>query len=253
MSPRTEPRTLPSCRLSLGLAILAATLLWLPSAQADRRDYVWNYQWQTMLQGRLELEWYFDYRMKDFEDSGAATHRHQLELEYGITDRWDVAAYAVIQDPDDGTDTDYEVGKIKLRTRYRFGEEGQYWMNPLLYLEYQRAVDGSGADIGEVKLILDRSFGRFDTVLNFVWEGRLDKGGDDEWKVLGGVGYQVSEAFHAGIEAGYTHEGAKDKLAVGPTLAWTLTDRIWVGVGVLFAVESDARDLEARSIVGFYF
>ncbi len=235
------------------IAGLVAGLGVAPRAAADGRDYVWTYEWKTMPQGAHEVEWYVDYTVPDTGATGESRHRHQLEVEYGITDRWDVAVYGVFQDEDDPGDTSYDLRAVKARSRLRLGRDGQFPMNPLLYVEYQRALDGSGEDIGEAKLILDRHIGRWDAALNFVWEGPLDAAGGDEWQILGATGWEVSPRWHVGTEVRTTFaEGATESLA-GPTIAFRFSECWWFSAGIGFGLDREANDLEIRSILGFLF
>jgi len=63
-------------------------------ADADRRGYVWTYEYQTMPKDMSELEYYLTHKAPDFHKYDKKnTWEHQLEYEYGLTDRWDIAVY----------------------------------------------------------------------------------------------------------------------------------------------------------------
>ena len=61
---------------------------------ADRRSYVWTYEYQTMPKGVAEVEYYLTHKISDwhkYDDKN--TWDHNVEFEYGLTDHWDVAIY----------------------------------------------------------------------------------------------------------------------------------------------------------------
>jgi len=95
------------------------------TANADRRSYVWMYEYQTMPKGNSELEYYLTHKAPDFHKYDKKnTWQHQLEYEYGLTDRWDISVYQRWQQTNAKNDDKFEYTGTKLRTRYRFGEKG---------------------------------------------------------------------------------------------------------------------------------
>jgi carbonic anhydrase len=54
---------------------------------ADRRSYVWTYEYLTMPKGMAEFEYYLTVTVPDKNKSNINTWKHYLELEYGITGR----------------------------------------------------------------------------------------------------------------------------------------------------------------------
>jgi len=103
---------------ALGLFCLGADI-----ANADRRGYVWTYEYMTMPKGQAELEYYLTHNVTDFHKySGKNTWEHQAELEYGLTDHWDIAIYQRWLQTNTSAQDEFEYAGTKLRTRYRFGE-----------------------------------------------------------------------------------------------------------------------------------
>jgi len=120
-----------NCYVMLLLVLLGASL-----ARVDRRSYVWTYEYMTMPKGHSELEYYLTHKVTDFHKYDKKnTWQPQLEFEYGLTDRWDIAVYQGWQQTNTDTDDEFEYTDTKLRTRYRFGEKGMYPLDTLLYLE----------------------------------------------------------------------------------------------------------------------
>ncbi len=91
---------------------------------ADRRSYVWTYEYMTMSKGRWELETYVTTEVPDLHKSNLNYIKPQLEIEYGITDRWDVAMYQMWKFKNKAKENDSEYEGFKLRTRYKIGEKG---------------------------------------------------------------------------------------------------------------------------------
>src|SRR4030067_3465920 len=162
-----------------GKIIAGLSLLFLLGnlALADRRAYVWTYEYLTMPKGELELENYLDYKAPDWGDKSTSQWTHQIELEYGIIDQWDVALYQVFsQNNADG----YKYEQMKFRTRYRFFEAGLFMVDPLLYLEYKRPANASHPKILEGKVILARDIEQLNLAGNFILERELVS--EAEWE-----------------------------------------------------------------------
>ena len=105
------------------------------AANADRRGYVWTYEYQTMPKGHAELEYYLTHKVTDFHKyDNKNSWEHQVEYEYGLTDRWDVSIYQRWKQSNTASDDKFEYTGTKLRTRYRIGEKGMYPLDTLLYL-----------------------------------------------------------------------------------------------------------------------
>lgn len=79
------------------MAVAAVTAL-SAEARADRRAYGETYEAVTAPKGELDVETWHTYATDGEVSSGPAApgHRTMLELEYGLTDRWDVALYNMI-------------------------------------------------------------------------------------------------------------------------------------------------------------
>src|SRR5947208_2997434 len=81
----------------------------------------------------------------------AALMVHKVELEYGLTDHWDLALYHVFAQ---------EAGAFKFdswraETRYRFAEKGEWPVDLLLYFEVERPADFAEPWEVEEKIILE--------------------------------------------------------------------------------------------------
>ena len=221
------------------------------TARADRRGYVWTYEYLTMRKGHSEIEYYLTHKSPDFHKyDNKNTWEHQVEYEYGLTDRWDIAVYQRWQQTNSKTDDKFEYSGTKLRARYRFGEKGMYPLDTLLYLEYIRPDDSDGAEILEGKLIVAKDFGKFNVAYNQILKvGINDKGGNENEYALG-LNYEFNPRLKVGLES--TGNYTEDKYYLGPTVSWA-SKKFWVGLGALRGLNDRSDDLRFRLIIGFPF
>ncbi len=226
-------------------------LLCSSMAYADRRGYVWTYEYMTMPKGASELEYYLTAKVPDLHKSDdRSTWEHQVEYEYGLTDHWDVAVYQRWEHTNTQVDDKFEYAGTKLRTRYRFGEKGMYPVDTLLYLEYIRPDDSDSPEVLEGKLILAKDFGRFNVAYNQIVEDGISHGGETEHAYAVGLNYEFNPAWRLGFES--TGNLTEDKYYFGPTVSWA-GERFWVALGGLRGLNDRSDDLRVRLIAGIPF
>src|SRR5262252_9664123 len=92
------------------------------AARADRRDFIRAYQYATQPQGNLEFELWNDVDAPKTGGFDQAVLTHRLELEYGLTDHWDMALYHVFES---APGEPFHFDSWRLETRYRLAEKGQ--------------------------------------------------------------------------------------------------------------------------------
>jgi hypothetical protein len=220
-------------------------------ADADRRAYVWTYEYMTMPQGTSEVEYYLTLKAPDWDEfDDENTWEHQLELEYGLTDHWDVAVYQRWQHTNTAADDKFEYTGTKLRTRYRFAEKGVYPVDVLAYLEYKRPDGSKPDDAIEAKLVLAKDFGRFNVAYNQIVEQGLRHGGKAEHEFASGLSYEFDPSLKAGLEA--TGNYSEDTFYVGPTVSLA-AKQVWLAAGVLGGLNDRSDDVRARLILGIPF
>jgi hypothetical protein len=213
---------------------------------ADWRSYVWTYEYQTVERGGAEFETYLtlstpdDDRMRDI-----TTTEHQLELEVGMTERFDFAIYQVFKQPPGGA---LEYDEYKLRGRYRFGEKGSFVFNPLAYFEYIGKPDFSAHEF-ELKLILARDFGRFNFSANPQAEFSLE---EDDWEMksgyAAGLSYRLTDLLKVGLES----KGSGNDYYLGPVISHGRHD-LWATLGAAFAIshiEDNRPKFQVRLLLG---
>jgi hypothetical protein len=236
--------------LSLFLSLFLPMLVAGP-ALADRRIFAYTYPYMTLPQGSFEIEHYLDLGLRgptvawDGEPSANApndfthpTWLHQVELEYGITDRLDFGFYNVFQQEPAG---DLKFEGAKVRSRYRFGDPGLHVVDPAVYLEF--VYFGDEIEIEE-KLILSKILGPVELSFNATLEQEAELG-SKEWEYVFmpslAVGYHFSPAFAVGLEYVGRMQVAEEDVEyfvsyLGPSLSvaggpfyWTLAAEAQLG------------------------
>lgn len=217
---------------------------------ADTRRFVWTYEYQTMPKGMWELETYVTTEVPDMRKSNINSVKPQLELEYGITDRLDVAMYQMWKFKNKRYENDSEYEGFKLRARYRIGEKGRFIVDPLLYFEYIRDDDFSKPNVAEVKLILAKDIGDFNVSYNQIVKRNLQRRGKTDNEFAAGISYALTARLKAGVESKGNY--SKEKIALGPTLSYAFK-KAFIALGVVFGLNEQTDDLQARVIVGMPF
>ena len=237
-----------------GTIVLAAAAA--PNAHADRRSFAQTYEYVTMPQGGVELEFH-NVQTRPSLTGDAEAISWQLEIEYGITDHWDIALYQVFAQASGSSDPllDFplQYAETKLETRVRFGERGGWPVDVLGYLEIARPFGVNGVEF-EPKLILARDFGKATVALNLIGEVEIE---DETEFVPGwaaGVTYEVSPAFKIGAESfgEYEPEGGERELEAwaGPSVSWAPSPKIWISANAGFGVTEESADLVASAVIG---
>lgn len=182
--------------LLLGLLALA------PAARAHRDDYLNETLVYLTLEGReLEAEYWFD-RGTSAEEDGDFS-RHNVALEWGITDRWMVDGRATFLAGGEG---DFDSARVE--TRYRFRDEGDLPVDVAVSFEInaEREPDGSTTTAVEPRLILSHDFGeKLNLTANFAEEIPVDSGSPELLTALGGR-FNWTRVVRIGSELQYNFE-----------------------------------------------
>jgi hypothetical protein len=251
-----------STALAAGLAVAFAAA----PARADRRAYTTTYEAVTAPKGELDVEMWSSYAADGELLDGPASRgfRNMLELEYGITDRWDAALYNMFDVTSDSANTGY--AGLKVETRYRLLPPGSWVLDPIIYFEFQYLLKGDAKEKFETKLILARDQGPWNFAFNIAGEAEhLVAGGwVPELEFAGGVSRELAgPAFKLGVES--FGKAEKDPGAdvhvfawAGPALSWATRfqhgmEGIWVTVGGGHGLTDDSDKWYARAIVGLQF
>jgi hypothetical protein len=246
-------------------AALAATFT-ASTARADRRAYATTYEAVTAPKGELDVEMWSSYARDGELDDGPPSKglRNMVELEYGLTDRWDMALYNLLDTTSASADTGY--AGAKLETRYRLLPAGSWLVDPIIYFELQVLRHGDAAEKLETKLILARDQGPWNVAFNLAAEAEhLVKGGwVPETEYALGVSRELAgPALKLGLEVfGKAEKDPGADVSVfawtGPALSWaTRFDAamhgLWVTVGAGRGLTSASETWYGRAIVGLQF
>jgi hypothetical protein len=230
-------------RLQVGLIMVLFTVSvnW-----ADQRSYVWTYEYSTLEAGEAEFEQYYTISSPNRGSlQGTTTTELNLEFEVGMTDRFDFGLYQVFEQLPENS---LRYVGYKLRFRYRFAEQGRYFLDPLFYLEYKGKPDFFRHAI-EGKIILAKTMGNWNVALNPAWE--FAKEGDEqelEWEYTAGVNYRIAPLLRLGLET----FGNANRQYWGPVIAHGVGD-LWVSLGSGFAVTTvpnDQPEFMMRLLIG---
>ncbi|HVR64141.1 MAG TPA: hypothetical protein VMU50_19715 [Polyangia bacterium] len=249
--------------LVAALALLAAS-----PARADRRAYATTYEAVTAPKGELDVETWSTYARDGEVLDGPATRgfRNMLELEYGLTNRWDVALYNMLDV--DTVSNDAAYAGLKVETRYRLIPAGEWFVDPVLYFEFQYLRVGDASHKAEVKLIVARDFGPWNLALNLAGETeRMRESGDfiPEAEYAFGVSRELgSPTFKLGVEIFGKAEKPRGEswewfAWAGPALSWATglssgaLHGMWITVGAGRGLTDDSQAWYGRGIVGLQF
>jgi hypothetical protein len=235
-------------RVTITLALILATFLFSAgTARADRRSYVWTYEYQTKPPGGVELEHYMTAKTGNLDVVGMTSWEHRVELEVGLTDRWDFSIYQIFNQ---AAGDAFHYDSFQLRTRYRLGEAGQYPADPLLYFEYRRPQDLTKPNKAEGKLIIARDFQKVNIAVNLIEEVKFAPGSEWETGYTAGISIEPHPIVKIGAEAfGKLATEGNEPHYFGPTVS--LAREGWFySVGLGFGLNDYAEDLQARAILG---
>ena len=263
----------------LGAALFLAMSAVAFGARATPRPLPFTYTADTLGAGETEIEQYVDLTpVKAISGStGAPTWytatQFQTEFEHGITDRLELGLYVALQ-PDGppgyiNTAVLTEGTGFKERLRWRLADAGEWPLDVALYgelVEYQTEFEI------EAKVILERRIGDLRLVANAwverEWYYALPQ---QDWVLNPTVGatYQVTPAFHAGVEYWMRVEfpnpapnprpfAVGPNQFVGPALMFDF-GKLWWSTGVYLRVNDVERTAQvgdnygpvwARTVVG---
>lgn len=240
-------------RITIAISCLLGALLAAPEARADRRSMIRAYEYATQPEGNLEFELWNDVEAPKEGGFDAASTTHRVELEYGLTDHWDVALYHVFaQSKAEG----FHFDSWRLETRYRLLEKNALPVDVLLYFELERPADFVEAWETEEKLILEKDFGRFALVGNLVLEQKLFHADQlHSWEVDLGARYEVVPQLRLAGELWTIQETVNGVTTgswfAGPSVSWA-GSRVWLQLGAGFGIgDGTSGATFVRSVLGF--
>jgi len=229
-------------KLFICLLMLEGLISFRP-AQAHLRDYLVTYGYWTLPKGKVELEFWTDYRKIN---SGQSQLVHQSEIEYGITDRLLLGIYGVFVRPSGGN-TEYR--QTKFETRYRLAEPGMFFFDPALYLEYVKGA-GDRPDKVEAKVILSKYLANgTNLTINAIAEKEKEPGTHWEYGYTAGISKRVRPKLTLGLEI----KGEEDEFYLIPGAYIDIPPNKRINIGPAFGLTGESIDFQLKSIVEYEF
>lgn len=146
--------------------------------------------------GEMELEWR---GISEDEDAPATSDKkeHVFELGYGFTDRYFSSIYTeVVNAPGEPT----EVEALAWENIIQLTEQGQYFVDVGLYLEYELGLQNGEPDKFEGKILLEKTMGRIVHTANLIFENQI--GNTAEPGTEFGYAWQSRYLFRPQLEFG---------------------------------------------------
>jgi hypothetical protein len=232
------------------------------SSRADRKSFSYTYEYATLPEGQTEVELWHTQARDTWSSGTPERFEEKLEIEHGITDRWDASFYTVLTQVAGGAtgmDEPLSLDSARIESRYRFADRGQLPVDTVAYLEVAKDFGRSLYEI-EGKVILARDFDRVTAAANVI--GELVFGHDvptaqTDLGWAAGLTYEVTPKVRIGGETWGFHDDTATRWAAGPALSLAPSSKFWLvataGFGVADHAESDdysGAAFSARIIMG---
>jgi hypothetical protein len=247
------------------------------AVQANPKPLPFSYGYETLAKGAAEVEIYGDLVPTVALSSSTGSRvgylkpEFQLEVEYGISDHFELGLYAtIVPDPGESlvaTPETVNGNGLKQRVRYRFAEAGEWPVDLGLYFEL---VENTKEIEVELKVLLQKRLGRVRIQCNLVveietyYDGRVEP-------VLAptlGATVEIRPWFHLGLEswariefppeAGPRDFNAGPNVYAGPAINFNFS-KVWWTTGIYARLNDLGRRMETgdgfgavwvRSIIG---
>jgi hypothetical protein len=182
------------------MTALLLVLLGARTVNAHREDYIdETLVFQTVEKGAIEPEYWFDYGYRG--DSDTYFQRHNLAVEYGLTDHLMVDGRITVDHPENRS-TNFDSGRLELRCR--FAEEGAWPVDVAVSGEMNmlRLEDGHYQYGVEPRLILSKDFSKLNFTFNLAEELPINRGAPSV-ELASGARYDMTQLFRFGSEIKY--------------------------------------------------
>jgi len=184
------------------LLVVMLSLLSARIVPAHREDYIdETLVFQTLEEHAVEPEYWFDYGTRPEGDFT----RHNVSLEYGITDHLMIDGRTTIDNPDNSK-ANFDSARFEIRSR--FAEEGDWPIDIALSAEAntRRLENGRYQYDLEPRLILSKDFAKLNFTLNVAEELPVNRGAPSV-ELASGARYDATKLFRFGSELKYdVHE-----------------------------------------------
>jgi hypothetical protein len=231
------------------VSALAAT------ANADRRSFTNTYEYSTVPEGKTAIEMWHTQARDTWKAGSPQRYEQILEIEHGLTDHWDAALYTVLGQVASNDPTIAEplgLDNMRMETRYRFADRGEWPVDTLAYFEVAKDFGKSVYEL-EAKAIVARDFDRVTAAANLIGEYRVGHDVMDNKTTLGwatGVTYEVHAKCRLGAETWGEREGGVTYASAGPAISVAPSGNLWLTLTAGFGLNDSAAAFSGRAILG---
>lgn len=232
-------------------AVFLAILLLPAAARAADKVYSPN-----IVKGELELE-YSGSTTFDSSHEKNNLQEHELEAEYGLTDRIKLELSGVFEkDVDEGTD----YAATGFGVRYQFFEPGEKWADAGLLVAYARAAHDEEPDAIEAKLLLEKQTGAFLHRANIGFEQEVGSHASGTiapvflWSSRYRYNRHAEPGFEIQSEFGKLNEShgfAEQEHYAGPALYGEIVNHVKYEAAYLFGMSDAAAKGAARALLEY--
>ncbi len=255
---------LPHCRrIALALLIITAFVTLQPNAaQADARRFAYVYETTTMPQGLAEYEQWITWKTDKESDDRYERLEFRQELEYGLTDRVQIALYfADWRYTRKSTGSDTQVRNSGIEVIANVVDPATSSVGVALYGEVKVGAEKFAL---EGKLLLEKDLGGlllgYNAIIEAEWE-------DADWvrnkgviEQTAGLSWQASPRFLIGAELLHEVElpdwsEAEDALLYAGPSASLRKGKVWVTTAALWQLTDveGAPGMQVRALLGYIF
>src|SRR3954465_10803227 len=244
--------------------LVAIALLPMFSSQAGSRRFTYVYEVTTSPPGDVEIENWVTWKTRKPGDHGFDQIDFRHELEFGITDKFQMAVSIADWNYPHGMsagEPGVTLNGSAIELIYNFTNPVS---DPIGLSAYQEFKAGYRFFESESKLLAQKNFGRFvvayNATLEAEWEGEGLEEREGEFPQSLGLSYEINPHFLFGAE--FVHEIAfpdwsesePGKFFAGPNISIRKRNW-WATLTALGQVTSagDEPDLQVRTIFGFSF
>lgn len=210
--------------------------------------------------GEVELELRTNHAF-DADPDTRGSEKSKLEIGYGVTDFWSSTLVGEFE---------HQPGESRQHSAtaweniFQLNEQGQYWLDVGLYLEYEHPADTAEHDALETKLLLEKTVDSFVHTVNLVFAHELGHGASSAtnfeyaWRtqyLLNSVLSPGFELYSAMGEIGHFLPRNQQDHRIGPVLYGEFASggnsKLKYEVGYLFGITSAAPDGTVKAILEY--
>lgn len=212
---------------------------------SDQRLFVWTYQPMIEEPGEYEMEIYTTLREPEKSDNEKNLWEHQVEFEFGISDKFDMSLYQVFEEKNNA----FNFKGIKLRGRFQPYERGIKLLDFVAYLEYFKNKNFDKEDKIEAKAIFGKRYGSFEWALNLTAEYKSSPVEEFEYILNFAITKKIIKNINLGIEDFGIYEEEEKSYYLGPTISIG-EHQFWGSFNFSFGLNDEGDYARARFIIG---